>query len=94
MVGVLIVGFCRESIRDRIKHVHSTKVKTGMSGKTGNKGATVLRFEIDDTSFIIANCHLESGQSKTEERVEQWKDVIANAFQEERRGYEFYKHKI
>jgi exonuclease SbcC len=29
----------------------------------GNKGATLIRFVYEDTSFCFANCHLESGQS-------------------------------
>jgi len=32
-----------------------------MGGNTGNKGAVVLRFELDDTSIVLANAHLESG---------------------------------
>jgi hypothetical protein len=70
MVGVLIVTFVKNSVKSHISNVYSSKVKTGMGGSAGNKGATVMRFEIDDTSVAIANAHLESGQSKIEERVQ------------------------
>jgi hypothetical protein len=43
-----------------------------MGGNAGNKGATILRFEIDDTSVVLCNSHLESGESKNYERINQW----------------------
>jgi hypothetical protein len=61
MVGVLIVAFCKNSIKNWIKNIHSSKVRTGMGGNTGNKGAVILWFELDDTSVVLANSHLESG---------------------------------
>lgn len=71
MVGVLIVAFCKVSIKSRIKNISSSKVRTGLGGNTGNKGAVVLWFELDNTSIVLANAHLESGQSKVYERIEQ-----------------------
>lgn len=55
-----------------------------------------MRFNIDNTSVAIANCHLESGQSKADEWVEQFGEVINKAFtnKEERRLYEWNNHKI
>ena len=61
MVGVLIVAFCKVSIKSRIKNISSSKVRTGLGGNTGNKGAVVLWFELDNTSIVLANAHLESG---------------------------------
>lgn len=62
MVGCLIFGFCWESIIPRIKNVQTSKVKTAFKGKVGNKGSVMIRFDLDDTSIVMANCHLESGQ--------------------------------
>ena len=76
MVGLLILCFCKTDIVDRITDVQTTKVRTGLGGNAGNKGATLARFNIDDTTVIAANCHLESGQKKEKERVQQFKDVI------------------
>lgn len=61
MVGNLIVAFCKNSIKSWIKNISSSKVRTGLGGNAGNKGAVVLRFELDDTSIVLANGHLESG---------------------------------
>ena len=62
MVGLLVFGFSKSNIIDRINDVQSTKVKAGLGGNLGNKGSVLLRFNLDDTSVIIANAHLESGQ--------------------------------
>lgn len=61
MVGCLILGFCWESIITKIKNVQTSKVKTAFKGKAGNKGSVLIRFDLDDTSIVMANCHLESG---------------------------------
>ena len=96
MVGVLVVGFCKVAVRPHITEVYSSKVKTGMGGSTGNKGATVMRFKLDDTTVAVANGHLESGQGKVEARIAQMKEVILTAFRtrDERQMYDFHKHKI
>ncbi len=68
-----------------------------MGGSTGNKGATVMRFKLDDTTVALANGHLESGQGKTEARVEQMREVLLNAFlnkDSDRKLFDFHKHKI
>lgn len=70
MVGILIVAYCRDSVKSHIRNIYSSKVRTGLGGKAGNKGGTALRFELDDTSVVFCNCHLQSGQSKTFERLE------------------------
>lgn len=73
MVGILIVAYCRDSVKSRIWNLTSSKVWTGFGGKAGNKGGVALRFDLDDTSIVFCNCHLESGQSKTQEWLEQWR---------------------
>jgi phosphatidylinositol-bisphosphatase len=71
MVGILIVAFCKDSIKSWIRNIYSSKVRTGLGGNAGNKGGTALWFELDDTSLVFCNCHLESGQSKTYEWLDQ-----------------------
>lgn len=61
MVGILVVAFCKREVRSHITNVYSSKVKTGMGGSAGNKGGTVLRFDLDDSPVAICNAHLESG---------------------------------
>jgi hypothetical protein len=45
------------------------KIKSGMYGSTGNKGAVLLRFEIGEQSFMIFNCHLLSGRRRDGQRA-------------------------
>ena len=56
MVGLLILGFSKSSIVERINDIQSTKVKAGLGGNLGNKGSVLLRFNLDDTSIIIEAC--------------------------------------
>ena len=91
MVGILVVAFCKKEVRAHITNVYSSKVKTGMGGSAGNKGGTVLRFDLDDSPVAICNAHLESGQNKVEERIEQFKTILIQAFtnKDERQIYNF-----
>lgn len=64
LVGVHLSVFTRKTKSNRITDVASTKIKLGFGGNMGNKGATLVRFNFDDTSMCFANCHLESGMSE------------------------------
>jgi len=61
MVGCEITMFALERYRTRINNLKKFKVKTGLSGITGNKGSVAFRFTFDDTSFAFINTHLEAG---------------------------------
>lgn len=53
MVGLLMMCFCKMEVVDKISDVCSTKVKTGFGGNMGNKGAVLMRFNIEDTSVCL-----------------------------------------
>ena len=38
-------------------------LKLGVGGSLGNKGALIVRINLDDSSFAFVNCHLEAGES-------------------------------
>lgn len=80
MVGCEIQMFARREHKNRIKNLKKFKVKTGLSGMTGNKGAVSLRFTFDDTSFAFINTHLEAGQDKVGERLEQARQIYNETF--------------
>ncbi len=63
MVGQYIALFVRKRLISRIKDVKTCKIKTGLEGFAGNKGAVALRFMLDDTSIVAVNCHLASGKN-------------------------------
>ena len=59
MVGCLIGLFVKRKIlNDRFKDFKTDKIKTGMGGSTGNKGAVILRFQLDNSNIALVNCHL------------------------------------
>ena len=68
LVGLyLFVAFKRQLVHTKLikqKDVFVEKVKSGMYGNTGNKGAVLIRFVIGDQSFMIINCHLMSGRRR------------------------------
>ncbi len=63
LVGIFIAVFVKRQLQEHITKVDTDEVKTGLiGGKLGNKGAVLVRLCIDDSSFLIINCHLESGE--------------------------------
>ncbi|KAL7982848.1 hypothetical protein Chor_013454 [Crotalus horridus] len=53
---------------NRISHVGTSSVKTGIANTLGNKGAVGVSFMFNGTSFGFVNCHLTSGNEKTTRR--------------------------
>jgi endonuclease/exonuclease/phosphatase family metal-dependent hydrolase len=68
LVGLFTCIFIKDSTRGRISSLASAQIKLGMHGLHGNKGALLVRFLIDDSSFCFLNCHLAAGQRHTTER--------------------------
>ena len=64
MVGCYIGLFVKQKLLSRITDLKTTKIKTGLGGSSGNKGAVIVRFNLDDTSIMLMNCHLMSGKNK------------------------------
>lgn len=64
LIGLYIAMFARKKLNSKFTNIASSKIKLGFSGKVGNKGAVLIRFLIDDTSFCFANVHLDSGHAK------------------------------
>jgi hypothetical protein len=83
MVGCYIGIFVKSKLVTEIGEVRTTKVKTGIWGSTGNKGAVAVRMQLDDTSIMFMNCHLMSGKSKGKYRVDELNYIFDNAFKDE-----------
>lgn len=43
MVGCLITVFVKRELKNRVKDIQTSKVKTGFRGQMGNKGAVLVR---------------------------------------------------
>ncbi|KAM7541625.1 hypothetical protein Aperf_G00000043699 [Anoplocephala perfoliata] len=75
LVGVCIFIFLRMGLCDYIRGLSSASIKTGMGGKTGNKGAVAVRFQIGSTSLCFCCSHLTAGQTAVRERNAEMNDI-------------------
>ncbi len=80
MVGCYIGLFVKQKLLSRITDLRTTKIKTGLGGSSGNKGAVIVRFNLDDTSILLMNCHLMSGKNKGKQRTDEINFIFDNAF--------------
>lgn len=83
MVGCLIGLFVKVKLLSRIRGLKTTKIKTGLGGSAGNKGAVAVRFKLDDTSMMFMNCHLMSGKQKGTKRTDELNLIFDYAFKNE-----------
>ena len=56
----------KKEFRNKISHVQTSSVKTGIANTLGNKGAVGASFQLNGTSFAFVCCHLTSGSEKNE----------------------------
>ncbi|XP_044145242.1 synaptojanin-2-like isoform X2 [Bufo gargarizans] len=75
LVGVCIFIFVRPYHMPFIRELAVDTVKTGMGGKTGNKGAVAVRFQFYSTSFCFICSHFTAGQAQVKERNEDYKEI-------------------
>lgn len=54
-----------------------------MNGNAGNKGAVLVRFNIDDSSVCIVNAHLASGLKETKTRLDQVNEIFRQGFRKD-----------
>ncbi|XP_018422687.1 PREDICTED: synaptojanin-2 [Nanorana parkeri] len=75
LVGVCLFIFVRPYHMPFIRDLAMDTVKTGMGGKTGNKGAVGIRFQFYSTSFCFICSHFTAGQTQVKERNEDYKEI-------------------
>ena len=79
--GCLVLLFAKSTLKNRITKVAYDTLKFGL---ISNRGAIVVKFAIDDTTFAVINCHLEGGGSKNlNSRIFDINEVHTKAFQSE-----------
>lgn len=78
MVGLLVSVFVAERLAPSIRAVSGDRIRSGLYGQAGNKGALVVTFKVEETSICTASVHLESGQQvkKAQERAEQLREIL------------------
>lgn len=80
LVGICLVVFVKESIKENIKNIDSLIVRTGLLGTIGNKGSCLLRLNYNDTSIAIANCHLSAGASNASARITEINEIFNRTY--------------
>ncbi len=80
LVGIYLVVFVKESIKENVKNIDNLIVRTGLLGTIGNKGSCLLRFNYNDTSVSIANCHLSAGASNVSARITEINEILNRTY--------------
>lgn len=70
LVGLFTCALIRSDEYSNARDIAIAKVKTGLGGRWGNKGAIVSRLVVDDTSCCFINAHLAAGQKHVKQRNE------------------------
>lgn len=85
LYGIYTILVSKKSVQTRIGDIATATFKLP-SSDTGNKGTTAIRLNIDDTSFVFLNCHLDNGQGQTFafQRHTQLNQLTQSAFKQER----------
>ncbi|XP_034037532.1 inositol polyphosphate phosphatase-like 1b [Thalassophryne amazonica] len=68
--------FVKPEHENRLSHVNTANVKTGLGNTLGNKGAVGISFLFSGTSFGFVNCHLTSGSEKVLRRNQNFVDIL------------------
>ncbi|XP_068599213.1 phosphatidylinositol 3,4,5-trisphosphate 5-phosphatase 1 [Brachionichthys hirsutus] len=74
--NIRIVVLVKPEHENRISHVFSNCVKTGIANTLGNKGAVGVSFMFNGTSFGFVNSHLTSGSEKKLRRNQNYTNIL------------------
>eukprot|EP00735_Rhodelphis_limneticus_P011071 TRINITY_DN4121_c0_g1::TRINITY_DN4121_c0_g1_i1::g.2036::m.2036 TRINITY_DN4121_c0_g1::TRINITY_DN4121_c0_g1_i1::g.2036 ORF type:complete len:744 (-),score=212.48,sp/D3ZGS3/OCRL_RAT/38.36/2e-146,Exo_endo_phos/PF03372.18/6.1e-26,RhoGAP/PF00620.22/4e+03,RhoGAP/PF00620.22/6.7e-10 TRINITY_DN4121_c0_g1_i1:37-2190(-) len=76
LVGILVFVFARKKHVPLITGVVAESVGVGILGKGGNKGASVVRFRVQDTTICCVCSHLSARDNKWERRNEDYREIM------------------
>nr|XP_015216796.1 PREDICTED: phosphatidylinositol 3,4,5-trisphosphate 5-phosphatase 1 isoform X2 [Lepisosteus oculatus] len=74
--NIRIVVLAKPEHENRISHIFSDSVKTGIANALGNKGAVGVSFMFNGTSFGFVNSHLTSGSEKKLRRNQNYSSIL------------------
>jgi hypothetical protein len=80
LVGIFLIIFVKESLKENVKNIDTLIVKSGLLGTMGNKGSCLLRFNYNDTSIAISSGHLSAGSNYVSARVAEINDILNKSF--------------
>lgn len=74
--NIRIIILVKPEHENRISHIFSDSVKTGIANTLGNKGAVGVSFMFNGTSFGFVNSHLTSGSEKKLRRNQNYINIL------------------
>uniref|UniRef100_V9K8I1 phosphatidylinositol-3,4,5-trisphosphate 5-phosphatase n=1 Tax=Callorhinchus milii TaxID=7868 RepID=V9K8I1_CALMI len=74
--NIKIAVLIKADHENRVSHINTSSVKTGIANTLGNKGAVGVSFLFNGTSFGFVNCHLTSGSEKVLRRNQNYLDIL------------------
>jgi hypothetical protein len=80
MVGLFLMIFVKNSIKDNIYNIETMTNRTGVFGTFGNKGGLNAKFNFLDDTFVFSCNHLASGQSSVNNRVNEMIETLNKSF--------------
>eukprot|EP00930_Biecheleria_cincta_P033453 TRINITY_DN23184_c0_g1_i1.p1 TRINITY_DN23184_c0_g1~~TRINITY_DN23184_c0_g1_i1.p1 ORF type:complete len:1129 (-),score=202.43 TRINITY_DN23184_c0_g1_i1:81-3446(-) len=88
MVGLCVAVYVAARLRGSVGAVSGDRIRSGLYGQAGNKGAVAVSFKLEESSICLMSLHLESGASskKAAERLEQLREVLQSCSQSASQG--------
>ncbi|NWX85336.1 SHIP1 phosphatase, partial [Nothoprocta pentlandii] len=74
--NIRIVVLAKPEHENRISHICTNNVKTGIANTLGNKGAVGVSFMFNGTSLGFVNSHLTSGSEKKHRRNQNYTNIL------------------
>ncbi|KAF2076071.1 hypothetical protein CYY_002635 [Polysphondylium violaceum] len=76
LVKMRIVVFARKEHYYTINYIEKTSIPTGIGGVYGNKGATMISFQVFETSFCFISSHFAAHQEKIDARNHNYREIV------------------
>ncbi|GAV03407.1 hypothetical protein RvY_13835 [Ramazzottius varieornatus] len=76
--GILLLCFCKSQHLRHVRNLDTSYLRLGASGWWGNKGAVGISFDVRGVSVCFVNSHLSPHDHAFEERVRNYRQVLAD----------------
>lgn len=80
LVGLYLVVMIKTNLRENIKYLDSSIIRTGMLGTVGNKGSLIVKFNYLDSSFVFVCSHLSHGLTGNKYRINELQEILSKTF--------------
>lgn len=80
LVGLYVIVLIKTNLRENIKYLDSSIIRTGMLGTVGNKGSLIIKFNYNDSSFVFVCSHLTHGLSGNKYRINELQEILSKTF--------------